>query len=212
NDSAIGGIAVYALPLTQSSTIAFTITEPSAFDAAFDTAGDLVADAQGGAISIFSQPVSGASTPSIKFQNGSATAGGQLVVTPAGTLIASFQGMSLDVFAPPLTNASTPATTISSAAVPNMTGIALDAAANLYVTSHAGFLALSPPPYATATVVTATVATTSYRKLAVSATQLFAASMTPAPGKIDVYTLPLTASSKPAFSITSGVNAPEALS
>jgi hypothetical protein len=211
NDTATGGIAVYALPLTQSSAIAFTIAEPSAFDAAFDATGDLVADAQGGSISIFSQPVSGTSTPDIKFQNGAATPGGQLAVTPTGTLIASFQGASLNVFSPPLTNASTPATTISSASVPNMTGIALDAAANLYVSSNAGFLGMFPPPYATATVVTPAVTGASYRKLTASATQLFVASVAPAPGRIDVYTLPLTAASQPAFSITTGINAPESV-
>ena len=49
-----------------------------------------------------------------------------------------------------------------------------------------------------------------YRKIALSSTQLFVASVAGAPGRVDVYTLPITAASVPAFSMTN-VNTPEAM-
>jgi len=49
---------------------------------------------------------------------------------------------------------------------------------------------------------------TNYRKAAISATQLFVTSV--GTTRVDVYNLPITAASVPAFSITNGVNIPEA--
>jgi len=45
----------------------------------------------------------------------------------------------------------------------------------------------------------------------VNATQLYAASVANAPGRVDVYNLPITAASTPAFNLQTGVNTPEGL-
>jgi hypothetical protein len=50
---------------------------------------------------------------------------------------------------------------------------------------------------------------TAYRKIAVNATNLYAASVANPPGRVDVYNLPITAASVPAFSLSTGVNTPE---
>src|SRR5258708_16829275 len=49
------------------------------------------------------------------------------------------------------------------------------------------------------------------RKISISTTQLFAAEVSGSTGRVDVYTLPITAASAPAFSITNGTNTPEAV-
>ena len=52
---------------------------------------------------------------------------------------------------------------------------------------------------------------TAYRKLAVNATRLYAASVANGAGRVDVYNLPITAASTPAFALSTGVNTPEGL-
>lgn len=126
-------------------------------------------------------------------------------------------------FTPPYSNASTPSAFVTNAGLVSAIGTAFDAAANLYV-SNAGVstgcssggstcsnLFVYAPPYTGAPTISTNVASRAYRKIAVSATQLFATSVSNAPGLVDVYNLPITAASAPAFSIISGVNTPEAV-
>jgi hypothetical protein len=47
--------------------------------------------------------------------------------------------------------------------------------------------------------------------MAINGSQLFVDSVSPGSGRVDVYTLPLTNASTPAFSITSGIDTPEAV-
>ena len=75
---------------------------------------------------------------------------------------------------------------------------------------------LYAPPYTGAPVVTPNVInfpfggnSTAYRKLAVNATRLYAASVANGAGRVDVYNLPITAASTPAFTLSTGVNTPE---
>jgi hypothetical protein len=211
NDMVTTGIARYTLPMTPSSTVDFTIPLVSDFDVTFDGAGNLVTDDNSGHIAIIEKPLSASSSPVATFRNGTATAGGQVVLTPSGTMIASGQGATLNVFVPPFTNSSVAASSITSASLTNGFGVALDAAANLYVSNPgngASNLLMFPPPYASATVITAQVAGPLYRKIAITTTQLFVTSVGNS-ARVDVYTLPLTSGAAPTFSITTGVNAPE---
>jgi hypothetical protein len=156
NDTTTGGIARYTLPLTSTSTIDFTIALPLDFDVAFDASGNLITDDSSGHLAIFTPPLTATSTSVAAFKNGTATAGGQVVITPAGTLIASAQTTALNVFTPPFSNASVPTSSITNAAIAIGLGVALDASANLYVSNPASAgstLLMFPPPYASATVV-----------------------------------------------------------
>ncbi len=139
-------------------------------------------------------------------------------------------------FNSPFSNASVPAAFVTDAGMVSDIGTAIDAAQNLYI-SNAGTgnaaacagtsspgggcgsnLYVYAPPYTGAPVITPSVinypfgsASTAYRKIAVNATRLYAASVANAPGRVDVYNLPITAASTPAFNLQSGVNTPEGL-
>jgi hypothetical protein len=94
-------------------------------------------------------------------------------------------------------------------------GTAFDAAQNLYI-SNAGvvntaFCAATSSPNGAPTVTPMVTgpyssATTAYRKIAVNATQLYAANVADTPGWIDVYNLPITVSSTPSliFKVSTG--------
>ncbi len=214
NDQPLGGISQYTLPLTATSTINFTFSLANAVDAVFGHNGNLLAADNAGHLFEFTMPLSATSAPAASFTNGTSNSNGQLVVTPAGNLIAATQTATLNVFAPPFSSSSTPTTAITSTTITTGIGAALDAAANLYVSnavSTGSNLSVFPPPYASATVTTPAVPGTLYRKIAISSTQLFVTSVSSGAGRLDVYNLPLSAGSMPAFSITTGVNAPEAV-
>jgi hypothetical protein len=217
NDNASGEVFQYTLPITALSTSNFTLTSPSVVAMALDANGNLGTAQLTGPLRIFAAPLSGASTASATFANGAAPNTLGMAFVPsganAGDLWAGSSASQVYRFTPPFTNASTPATTLTT---PGTTteGVAFDPALNMYVTNAPGG-ALSnvivyAPPYTGAPVVTAGVAG-SYRKDIVSATQLFVAAPIALPGRIDVYTLPITAASVPAFAITTGVSTPEAV-
>jgi len=213
DDASPGHVFRYTLPLTATSTPDLTIPSPgSLVGAGFDPAGNLVVESNGGKLFVFVPPFSATSTPVATFQNGSGTAGGQVVVTPTGTLIAALQSTTINEFTPPFTNNSTASGSITNAGLMSNFGVALDGQANLYAgnnVSGGGNLLMFQPPYTNgAAVVTPGVTGTSYRSLAVSGQLLFAGSVGTAT-RVDVYNLPLTATSAPAFSITAGTNTPE---
>jgi hypothetical protein len=87
----------------------------------------------------------------------------------------------------------------------------LDAAQNLYVSNSGGVsnLYVYAPPYTGAPIITPGIPTSAYRQLAIIGNQLFVSDVAGALGKVDVYNLPLTVASTPAFSITNGINTPE---
>ena len=212
NDKPAGGISQYTLPLTVAATANFTFPLANAVDMISDAAGNLVAADNAGHVFLFAKPLSAASTPTATFNNAGSTANGQLVITPDGALIAATQGTSLNVFTPPFTNATVSTSKITAAALSSGIGAALDSSANLYVgntpTGGGSDLVVFAPPY-TDSVNTPLVTGTLYRKITISTTQLFVTSVANAPGRVDVYTLPITQSSTPAFSIVNGVNTPE---
>jgi hypothetical protein len=210
DDNVAGGVKQFTIPVTNSSTANFTVPANNVLAMAIDATGGMVVGELGGNLKYFTAPLSGASVPSATFSNGSSS--GQIVFVPSGNFFAATTSNTVNRFAPPFTNSSTPAQTITLAAGSSTFGLGLDSAQNLYVSSTTGAgsnLSVYAPPYTGAPVITPVVVGAFYRKLAIIGNQLFVDDVAGTFGKVDVYNLPLTVASTPAFSITNGVNTPE---
>ncbi len=212
NDNPGGGSQQYTVPISASSTPNFTVVSNNVTCVAQDGSGNLAMGDFTGQLSFFSAPLSGASTASATFANGAGTNDGQIVFTPAGDFFVSTAGTTVNKFTPPFSNASTPSQSITTAGMTAAIGVALDGAQNLYISDSGGSgssIFVLAPPYTGAPIHTPLIAGKFYRKIAVSATQLFANDVSGVTGQTDVYNLPITAASAPAFSITTGTNIPE---
>jgi hypothetical protein len=214
NDQPSGGVQQYTLPISASSTPNFTIASSSVVALGVDAKGNLAVGALGGTITFFPAPLSGSSTPSATFKNGTAANVGQIAFTAAGDFFATSFGNSVNLFTHPFSNFTAPSMLITNPNIASAAGVALDAAQNLYISNTGngfGDLIVYAPPYTGSPIVSLAVAGAAYRKVAISGTQLFVDSVLPGTGRVDVYTLPITGLSSPAFSITNGVNLPEAV-
>ncbi|HXA18347.1 MAG TPA: hypothetical protein VN380_15240 [Thermoanaerobaculia bacterium] len=217
NDHTPGVVQQYSLPISASSTPNFSIASNNVVAVSLDAKGNLAVGALGGALTFFTAPLSGSSTPSATFNNGAAGNVGQIAFTAAGDFFATSFTNSVNVFTHPFSNFSTPSLTITNPSISSAAGVAVDAAQNLYISNTAGVspntfgdIIVYAPPYTGTPIVTGPAIGANYRKVAISGTQLFAASVA-GTGRIDVYTLPIIGSALPAFSITNGVNLPEAV-
>jgi hypothetical protein len=223
NDNSSGPILQYTLPLTASSTPNFALASSNVVSVAVDASGNLAVGYLSGALQFFTAPLSAASVPSATFPNGAASNNGQIAFTNAGDFWAATVSNRVNAFTHPFSNASTPSTFVTNAAMVSVIGATFDTAQNLYL-SNAGTgtaitcssgantcsnLLVYAPPYTGAPIIIPNVPSTIYRKIAVTATQLFAANVQGTTGSIDVYNLPITAVSVPAFSLVAGVNTPE---
>ncbi len=211
NDNVGGGSQQYTLPISASSTPNFTIASDNVTCMAQDGSGNLVMGDFTGQLKFFPAPLSGASTPSATFANGAGPNDGQIVFTPTGDFFASTDSTIVNKFTHPFSNASTPSQAITTAGMTSAIGVALDGAQNLYISDGGGSgssIFVLAPPYTGAPIHTPAISGTFYRKIALSGTQLFVDDVS-GTGKVDVYTLPITGSSAPAFSITTGVSTPE---
>jgi Bacterial Ig-like domain (group 3) len=236
NDNTPGHVLQFSLPLTSSTAPNFSIASNNVVAVAADASGNLAVGDNAGNLSFFSAPLSSASTPSASFKNGAASNNGQIAFTNAGDFWAATVSNRANGFTNPFSNASTPSAFVTDGGMVSDIGTAFDPAQNLYIsnagTGNAGFCAgtsqpgggcasnlyVYAPPYTGAPIITPSVAnfpfgsaSTAYRKIAVNGTRLYAASVANAPGRVDVYNLPLTASSTPSFLLESGVNTPEGL-
>jgi len=210
-NGATGHALQFALPLT-GSTPSATLSLATASDVtavAVDSAGNVAAGAFGGNISIFNGPITGSTSASTTFKNGTATSVDQMVFNSAGDLFATSFTNQINVFTHPLTSASTPSQVITSANLTSAFGVALDSANNLIVSnspSPAGSnLLVYAPPYTGVPIATAVVPAANYRQMAISGTQLFVVNSQVSLSKIEVYNLPITAASAPAFLISNGL-------
>ena len=235
NDNTPGQVLQFTLPLTMSTTSNFAIASNNVVAVAIDAAGNLAVGDNAGHLQFYTAPLSGASVPAATFNNGTATNNGQIAFTGSDFAVATVSNR-VNGFTHPFSNASTPSQFVTDPGMVSDIGTAFDPAQNLYIsnagTGSAAACAgtLSPgggcgsniyvyaPPYTGAPIITPNVinfpfasARTTYRKIAVSATRLYAASVAEAQGRVDVYNLPITAASVPAFSLQSGVNTPEGL-
>ncbi len=210
NNSSPGGIRQYNLPLNGSSTPNFTTPLDGVISLDVDASGNVVAGDLVGNVSFFPSPLSGGSTRSALFPNGGGLGVYQLACTTGGDLFVASTSQ-VHRFTRPFSNFSAPVQTIN---IPGFgaLGVAVDAAQNLYVTSASSTssVLVYAPPYTGIPVSTPLVAAL-YRKLAVSASQLFVAVAGPGSGRVDVFNLPITNASTPAASITAGTNVPEAV-
>ena len=177
---------------------------------AVDSAGNVAVGAAGGNISIFNGPITGSASASATFKNGTSTFVDNLVFNSAGDLFATSFTNQINVFTHPLTSASTPSQVITSANLTSSDGIVLDSANNLIVSNSlpsptGSNLLVYAPPYTGLPIATAVVPAASYRQMAISGTQLFVVNSQVSRSKIDVYNLPITAASAPAFLISNGL-------
>lgn len=214
NDNVAGGSQQYTLPISGSSTPNFTVVSSNVVAVAQDGSGNLVMGDFLGQLKFFTAPLSGASTASATFANGAGPNTGEFAFTPAGDFFVGTVGTAVNKFTHPFSNASAPSQVITTAGMTSAIGVALDAAQNMYISDGGGSgssIFVLAPPYTGAPIHTPAISGKFYRKVAVSATQLFVADVSGATGRVDVYNLPLTAVSAPAFSITSGTNTPEAV-
>ena len=201
-----GHVLQFALPLSGSAPTA-TLSLSTASDVsalAVDSAGNVAVGAFGGSISIFT----GSASASATFKNGTSTFVDNLAFNSAGDLFATTNSNSINVFTHPLTSASTPSQVINV----NLTasdGLAFDSANNLIVsnapTPTSSNLLVYAPPYNGVPIATAAIPAASYRQMAISGTQLFIVNSQVSASKIDVYNLPITAASAPAFLISNGL-------
>jgi len=208
-----GHVLQFALPLSAGSSPSATLSLATASDVsavAVDSAGNLAVGAFGGSISIFKGPITGSASASATFKNGSSTFVDNLAFNSAGDLFATTNSNTINVFTHPLTSASTPSQVITSANLTLGDGVVLDSANNLIVSNSPSLAAGSnllvyAPPYTGLPIATAAVPATSYRQMAISGTQLFVVASQVSASRIDVYNLPITAASAPAFSISNGL-------
>ncbi len=211
NDQPAGGVRQYTLPINASSTPALTIAADSVMSIAVDRSGNLTVGQLGGPLKIFTPPLSGSSTPATTFSESGTPY--QIGFTPAGDMLVATGGNHVDKFTHPFSNSSSASQVITSSALTGAYGVALDAAQNLYV-ANSGLtsdMLVFAPPYTGAPIATPGAVGSAYRKLAVGGTQVFVCSVLPGVGRVDVYSLPITATSTPAFTITNGINLPEAV-
>jgi len=202
-----GHVLQFALPLSGSAPTA-TLSLPTASDVsalAVDSAGNVAVGTFGGSISIFT----GSASASATFKNGTSTFVDNLAFNSAGDLFATTNSNSINVFTHPLTSASTPSQVITSVNLTLSDGLAFDSANDLIVTNTptptSSNLLVYAPPYTGLPIATAAIPAASYRQMAISGTQLFVVNSNVSASKIDVYNLPITAASTPAFLISNGL-------
>jgi hypothetical protein len=209
---ATGHALQFALPLTGSTPTA-TLSLATASDVsavAVDSAGNVAVGAFGGSISIFNGPITGSASASATFKNGTATEVEGMAFNNAGDLFATTNSNTINVFTHPLTSASTPSQVITSANLTRSVGIVFDSANNLIVSNSPSLagcnLLVFAPPYTGLPIATPMVPAALYVETAISGTQLFVVASLPSLSKIDVYNLPITAASAPAFLINNGLS------
>ncbi len=206
------GIAFqFALPVTGTvPTATLTTSTTNIVSAvAVDSAGNVAVGDVAGNITIFNGPITNSASASATFKNGTATTVGPLAFNSAGDLFAATNGNKINVFTHPLTSASTPSQVITNVNLTTASGVVLDSNNNLIVCNLPGVpssnLLVFAPPYTGLPVATVTIPADHYFQMAISTTQLFVVQSTPSLSWVDVYNLPITAGSTPAFSIRNGL-------
>lgn len=209
-DGGPGRALQFALPLTGTSPTAILSnpTTNNISSVAVDPAGNLATGDFAGNITIFSGQVTGSASASVTFKNGTVTVVDQLVFNSAGDLFATTNSGPINVFTHPLTSASTPSQVITNVNLTSTSALVLDSNNNLIVAnapnSPSSSLLVFAPPY-TGLPVKTMAPGTSYSQMAINGTQLFAVNSIPETSFVDVYNLPITAGSVPAFSIRNGI-------
>ena len=212
NDNTPGTVQAYTLPITSSSTAAFSFAANNVVSIGLDANGNALVGTTSN-LQYFPAPLSATSTPTATFNSSNS---GQIVFNLAGQAFVANVSTAVNIFTPPFTNASTPSTVVSGGLV-SAIGDLLDNFASLYVANAgvgggtASNIEVFASPYTGAPAVTTpNQAATAYRKMSGSGSTLFVCSVS-GTGRVDAYGLPLSNTSVPAFAITTGVNVPEAI-
>jgi YVTN family beta-propeller protein len=187
-------------PFTSSSVPAFSLTANEPWGLA--TNSQYVASSWStGVTTVYSRPLGASSLPIAAFGT---DANGFAAFDPSGNLWVSNQSNVVYEYTPPFTNAMSPAKTLSNLDEP--TGVAFDSSGTMYLT-FGGLSktveALAPPYTGTPVAATVTQSQGGLEGDAVSGNMLAVAdsSNSTSGGYLRIYTLPLTSSSQPAFSL-----------
>ncbi|MHB8238856.1 MAG: YncE family protein [Vulcanimicrobiaceae bacterium] len=191
-----GNVLEYTAPFSSSSAPSVSVTiGGNVWGVASDSKYVAVEDSTG-YIYIFNAPLTSGSSPVAQFQQFQGGVGGaQLLFDSNGNLYTGTQGNMVFEYSPPFSNASTPSKTINGDS--SSFSLATDYLGNLYV-GNLGMnqIDIFASPYTSAP--TSVTAPGTYG-LASYATYLFDADAMN--GVIDVYNLPMNASSTPAYTI-----------
>lgn len=214
DDEPGGGLGQYTLPLSMSSASNFVLPLTQVESVAPYPNGGMLVGQANGEISLYGGALSPTSLVAAQFSNGANNGVVGLVANSAGDVFAATGNASVNVFTHPLNDASMPSSTLT---VPgsSLSGIALDNSGNLIVTDErTGFVSaldVWTPPYTGAPAVVTQTVGALYRGVAVHGSQAAVAGpiFPSSAGVIDIYNLPITSSSAPAFSITSGISIPD---
>lgn len=188
-----GNVLEYTSPFSSSSTPTVNLNiGGNVWGIAADSNYVAIEDSTG-FIYIFAQPLSASASPVAQFQG--FAQGGQLLFDSSGNLYTAGQSNGVLEFSPPFSNSSTPAATIFGDTA--SFSLAMDYNKNLYV-GNLGMnqIDIFASPY---TAAPTHVAQPGTYGLATFINSLYGADATS--GKIDVYNLPMSTSSTPAFSI-----------
>ncbi len=197
DDSGSGMLRVYELPLTSSSTPTASFSAPSSLGVAANSSTVAVSFLNT-TIQTFTQPVSSASMPAATFAK---SANGLVGFAGSGKLD-SGSGATLAIYTPPFSNSTTPSSTITTAV--SSWGVADDTAGsgNIYIGTSNNTIYVAAGGSITTTVTGPSGRF--YRGIAATSSQLFACNVAGS-GSVDVYSLPLSASSSPVAMIVTGI-------
>jgi hypothetical protein len=233
-ESPFGTVSRYTLPITSASSPDLTIRLPypsqslnplfTVASLAVDPSGDVavgssdegaeMCDRQSAFIQVLAAPLSAASTPAATFANGTCDVPAQLGFVPAGNSAGALWALAgtqprVYRYMPPLSGTTVATGSLASTVVGYLEGVAFDPAATMYLASNAGpdsvnstgVVSVYAPPY-TAPRVTTPAASYQYGVATAGPNHLFI--LASSAGRIDVFRLPITATSTAAFSIHVG--------
>ncbi len=164
NDS--NTLSIYNPPFSNSSAPSVTLTGTNGLflpqDIAFDANGNLYVANRGGNVTVYHQPITNASAPSVTISNGvhgarglAFDASGNLYVANCGACSGGADGVT--VYNPPFSNASVPVATITSG-LNEIYGLAFDGAGKLYVANAgANSVTVYNPPFSNSSTAVVTV-------------------------------------------------------
>jgi YVTN family beta-propeller protein len=187
-------VLVYNSPFSSSSTPAVNVNIGEAVWGVAADSNYVAVEDNVGFIYIFNAPLTAGASPVAQFQGGAQA--GQLYFDAGGNLYTATESSGVLEFSPPFTSSSTPSKTIFGDA--SSFSLTMDYSNNLYV-GNLGMnqIDIFASPY---TGSPTTVPQPGTYGLASYATYLYGADASGA--KIDVYNLPMNASSTPAFTIS----------